>query len=386
VLIIGKNREKSLRRDIGLLFFHFGTAAILGTIGYATIALAEPIPKKQTPPTITTTASLHAKEWIEQLDADQFGVRKRAQSELEAAGATVVDLVADAAASGSLERSTRAINILLAWSESADPDLRIKALEKIAMLDHRPRESAMARELIADAREQAALASIIALGGHPMEIGGLVRNGQRSLQVIIDSHWKGGPGSLALLTDVRRATVVSIYSLALDDTAVESLIAMPSLQILRLYGTKVSAPAMKKLRDNIADIDFRRGAAILGIKANGHTGIPRVSAIVAGGAAEKAELKVGDFITELNGELVTDFSALTQKISQFQPGESAELTIVRSLKTENLPEGKTDRVMKKIVTFQQWNIESTVGGIRSGRANRVRKIVPKRRKIDFDRR
>ena len=98
--------------------------------------------------------------------------------------------------------------------------------------------------------------------------------------------------------------------------------------------------------------------------------------MVRGGAAERAGLERGDEITEINGEKMADFGALTDRIALFQPGDTAELTLLRR--------GKT---MKKRVTFDRWSIKnSRVGPARRTGGLPANQFVPQPRIPSIDRR
>jgi serine protease Do len=67
-------------------------------------------------------------------------------------------------------------------------------------------------------------------------------------------------------------------------------------------------------------------AANLGLK---QTGGVIVSSVAPGSAAERAGLKQGDVIESLNGQKVTDFNTLRNRVADAGPGATAELVIVR---------------------------------------------------------
>ena len=54
-----------------------------------------------------------------------------------------------------------------------------------------------------------------------------------------------------------------------------------------------------------------------------------VTSIVEGGGAEKAGLKLYDFITAVNGQRVTTRRELTTLLDTFKPGDTVTLTVVR---------------------------------------------------------
>src|SRR5579884_2997020 len=62
-----------------------------------------------------------------------------------------------------------------------------------------------------------------------------------------------------------------------------------------------------------------------------------VSQVEDGSPAAKAGLKVGDVITELDGQKVTDASELQMQISEKEPGTKIELGVLRNGKSETIP-------------------------------------------------
>ena len=70
------------------------------------------------------------------------------------------------------------------------------------------------------------------------------------------------------------------------------------------------------------DIKYRRGAVVTRIEADS--------------AADRAGLKVGDIVTEVNGKPVRDASTLRNSIGLLRVGQEVELKVLREGKTKNL--------------------------------------------------
>ena len=303
-------------------------------------------------PVVSAEESLERKvaAWVVELDDDLYATRHSAQQRLEQTGLPALMAVAEEARTGSLESSTRALNIMLAWSESPDHQLQIATLEQLVTLPNRPIEAGLATELLADAREQAALKAITDLGGK-YALDQQVRSvfNQRTLQVTIDSHWKGDYEGLKHLTAVRSATTISFHSAPIDDRVVEYLVDLPTVLRLEFYGTPrlISAEAEERLLKQLPqvreDLLVIRSGAQLGIQGSGTDPGPVKIAKVVGGAARNAGLQNGDAISELNGEKIKDFEHLTTLISEYRPGDSVELTILRDRK-----------LLQKRVVFDRW--------------------------------
>ncbi len=278
-------------------------------------------------------------QWIVELDDDHFDTRQRAQQALETAGRSALGPVAELAKNGSLESSTRAINILLHWSEAEEQPLRLSSLENLAKLPNRPRESAMATRLLAEARESKALEELAKLGARYS--GDTPIQGVGSLQIVFGPEWKGGNEGLKHLADLSRVATISLHSAPLEDSVLDRLAELPSLRRVELYGTPLSPEAIQKFNTQKprVEVDVRLGA-VLGVRGDFQGSIRQVE---PGSAAEKAGLRPNDRITEFNGERMPDFKTLTQRIAKHHPGDSATLTIVRKNQPQQVK-----------VTFGDW--------------------------------
>jgi len=320
-------------------------------------------------------------EWIVQLDDDLYSVRKSAQQGLESAGQQALEAIAKEAQSGSLESSTRALNVMLAWTESKDHELQIAALEKLVSLPNRPIESGLAAELLADAYEQHALKSLVALGGR-FEADLQVRAAPvitrlPNLHLIVDSKWKGELDGLKHLAAVHRATTISFYFAPLDDGVLEYLTNLPNVLRIEFYGTPISEAVAEQLRKQLpqATIVVTQGA-LLGIHGDpARQGSVVILQASEGFAAAKAGLRKGDTITEFQGEKLKDFHDLTTRIGKFKPGETVELTILRN-----------GELMKKQVTFDRWGKQLSGKTGEAGRTFPNRQVLPAPRRITLERR
>ncbi len=370
------------RRWLGLL--------VCGVMLYSQGATAHAEEPAPAPVAKTPASPEQIARWTEELDDNRFDTRENAQLELEHAGAVALDEVAQAAHTGSLESSTRALNILLTWAESRDHELRIAALERIMKLSQRPTEAQLAGEILADAREEAALAKIVELGGQytaDPQLGAVILNvgGRpvRSVQIVIGSHWKGGVEGLKHLHEVRRVTTLSLHSAPLGDEIVPALVDLPQLRRIELYGMKqLSSSAIQTLREKLPafpqmDLAVRSGAQ-LGIQGS-RAGFAQVEGVIEGSAAQRAGLKQGDVITALDGEKIENFTALTDRIATFEPGDSVVLNITRPDQARN----RTGEIEVK-VTFDKWgeNLKSPTFVQQVGRPIQGQAVPQKTIRID----
>jgi len=283
---------------------------------------------------------------IRQLDDDEYAVRQSAQRQLTKIGGPALELTAQVAASGSLESSTRAVNVLWKWADSTENPLNQQALEKIAALANRPVEAADAQRRLAVLREATAIQAIVELGGR-VDLDrsfGMVGGDGAPLQVIVGKDWKGGVDGLKHIADVRRATTVSLWSAPLGDEALPKLEELGNVRRLELYGLAMTPELVEKAREKLPNTILEvRGPARLGIR-----GIDAIE-IVPNSPAARAGLVVHDRIIEFNGKPINtgkpieDFNALTTEISKCKAGDTVDVKFVRGTETRDAK-----------VTFDAW--------------------------------
>ncbi len=321
------------------------------------------------PDTLTQKPNLFNRQWIRDLDANQYVIREQAQRHLTEAGIQSLAAVTQTARQGSLESSTRALNILLAWSDSTDAQLRIAALERIATLANRPKESSIASGLLSDAREQVALQAIAQLGGYYLRDRQI--HGINNLQIVIGKNWQGGIDGLEHLAHIPRATTISFYSPPLPDDALDDLSRLPQILRIELYGTDFSPQAVKKIKESVSSrnvkIDERDGA-LLGIRGN-----VAVTEVERDSAAFRAGIQPGDRITRIDEHDVANFEELTARIAKHKPGDTVTLTVLRN-----------KEITTKKVTFGHWGeLAPNKRPIKEGRKNaKNTPLMPKKTYIE----
>ena len=261
--------------------------------------------------------------WISQLDDDRFDTRQRAQSLLEQARPAPLEAVVNAAQRGSLESTTRALNILLDWSESKDKSLRQETLERLANLKHRPREAAMASRLLAEERERVALQELVRLGAH-------ISEGIANRDITLDKRWKGTDDDLVHLGNVQRVTILRIYGTTVSDSGLKHLAQLREIRQLELFGTQATPAGIEKLKSQLPPGSVRlNSGALLGVRGS-QDGTATITEVVPGSAADKAGILANDHVTELNGKPVSDFNELVTRIGEHKAGETAAIKLVRN--------------------------------------------------------
>jgi hypothetical protein len=277
-------------------------------------------------------------DWISQLNDDRYLVREQATRQLLDAGAAALDPLQVAADADRPEPADRSVWILRRLTNSKDQGLKRQALEHLANIKKRPQVAAAARETLNELEHQEAIEAIEQLGGRYVErdfiqlqAGGFGHAGQLDL----DERWHGGDAGLVHLRHLNGMRVIRIAGT--DISAAALLNELPhceTLQIVWLYGTKLTSDDVAKLRKLLPaqiEIDYRKGA-LLGVKstmADG-SGPAIVKEVTSDSAAAVAGIQAGDIIQKFNGEALDSFKALTQKIGDHYPGDEVTLSIVRN--------------------------------------------------------
>jgi hypothetical protein len=325
------------------------------------------------PPQVTSD---QVSQWVAELDSNLFDDRDRAQKSLAEAGEAAIDAVSRAAREGSLECSTRAVNILLGWSEADDHKLVLAALEKLATMENHPKQATLAKGLLADVRENIALEALEKNGATyqisvmPNGAGGWGRQ-QKSVQIFIGSEWKGDAEALKQLENVPSTYMLCFHSPPFGDEALAVLEKLPRLYRVEIYGAKTMSPeaieeAKSKL-PNIQEFDVRSGA-FLGVQGD-RSQQAEVLGVEPGSAAEAAGIKEKDIIAKLDGQEIKDFNKLTTLIAQHEPGDTVTISVIRA-RANALPEE-----LDLKVTFAQWG-KGGAGTRRGLNGSPIRNVTP----------
>jgi serine protease Do len=129
--------------------------------------------------------------------------------------------------------------------------------------------------------------------------------------------------------------------------------AMPANTVADVYNDLIS-PSHKVVRGSIG-IQFRQGLSSAVNRVYGFKNGVLVQEIVAGGPADKAGLKAGDIITEIDGRSVKDGDDLVNDIASRHPGSSVRLGFLRDGKQSDttVTIGDRDKVFADLGNAQQ---------------------------------
>ena len=346
------------------------------------------------PPVAAQESSAEAIQgWIGQLGAEQFADRESASRSLAAAGPAALGPLAEAARGGDLEVASRAIDVIRGYLDPpagagagegagkgegtgedtgeqpagdapVEPSLESSfrdvslALEAERLLETLaegppgpvPQIAATALEFHQLGMHEAAQDRLQALGAKINDNYLSMASGKRGLEAVIDTRWKGSPEDLRLLPRLRNLRHVGIHGLKIDAQTLALLGRLRSLENIQLYGTGVSDEAVAALAARFpnAEIDVRKGGK-LGVGGQRIVGPCQITQVVAGSAADRAGLQIGDVVLSMDGVAVKNFEGLTEYVGRHGPGESIEVEIERAVA------GKVPQRFTATVTLDGWD-------------------------------
>ena len=330
-------------------------------------------------------------ELVAGLDADEFLARERAMDALIAAGEPAIEPVAEAALGSSPEVSLRGVRILeeLAMSEDvALGDLAVQSLDNISTSGNSVAANAalVTLESLAQQREERAIRELERLGAvvsrSQIQVNLQIIN--QIVNIEIGDNWQGEPDDLRHLrwlvqtrmitlahpdvTDehlsyvgrmtglqvlkINRASIsgegfaqlehlnnlrqLEVLYAPLGDDSIDLILDLPNVQYVRMIGNDFSREGADRLRDNLRalTIDIRRGA-FLGVSCTTLEGQCNISSVEPNSAAQRAGLQAGDRVISIDEEPVPDSPTLTLIVSQYGPGEKAEIVVVRNGEEQN---------------------------------------------------
>jgi len=289
---------------------------------------------------------------IEQLGAEHFAQREAASKSLASAGRAALGPLGAAIGRDDLEVASRAIEIVCGFLGSEDDALASEAEKLLETIAEGP-QSAVAR--LADGAldfhhrgmTQATREKLEALGAVISE--GMFLSGNRGLQVILNTRWRGTPEDLRLLSRLRGVRLVGAFGVPLDAAAVAALGRLHGVEAMQLYGTGISDELLAALAAKLpnARIDIRKGGK-LGVAGQPMIGPCVITHVQEGSAAAQAGLQIGDVVLSIDGTAVANFEALTTEVGRHGPGDTITLEIDRTVP------GEPAKRFKSAVVLDGW--------------------------------
>ena len=365
-----------------------GTLARLAVSAGLLAGIAGPLPAADGGPAAMSAEGI--REWIGQLGADQFAQREAASRRLAAAGPAALPALAEAARGSDLEVASRAIDIIRghldpsqgglepaadsatgtaggrdvagdrgegggegSQSDRADSLAAVEAerlLETLAEGEPGPvaQLAATCLEFHQLGMHEAARERLEALGAKINDQ--FLTKGRPGLEVLIDTRWKGATDDLRLLPKIRNLRTVGLHGVKIDPGALATLGRLRGVDMFQFYGTGVTDDDVAALaaRFPAADIDVRKGGK-LGVGGQRMIGPCQITQVVAGSAADRAGIQVGDVVLSMDGQAVKSFEGLTDVVGRHGPGDSIEVEIERGVA------GRVPQRFTCTVTLDGWD-------------------------------
>lgn len=133
---------------------------------------------------------------------------------------------------------------------------------------------------------------------------------------------------LLSLFDGRELEHLELLYSNVDDEAVDTIVDLPLVGSLRIFGSKISAQGVARIKTELdgLDIYFGRGG-FLGVKTNQNN--LRVSSVVSNSGADKGGIQPQDVITYVNDKPIKNFPQLREELANFAPGEKVTVVVER---------------------------------------------------------
>ena len=286
--------------------------------------------------------------WVRELDSPKFAIRQSATKSLESANGAAVEVLKAAASTGSPEVASRAVDILGRIAVCGDDTAEMTAVAALDELVSAKQAKALnqataALDSFRHLRQNDAIEKLREMGAQVNVIHSPL--GIESVQVTVDTQWKGGDEGLAWLRRLPDLEGISLRQSEISDAAIDHLRTLKNLKNLQIYGTQITDTGALALQAALPAANFeRRNGALLGIGGpiSGTTGCS-VSTVLEESAAAAADIRVGDVVVQVDGTKIESFQELQDLIGKRRPGEKVVMEIFRE-----------ERLVTKEVILGKW--------------------------------
>jgi hypothetical protein len=275
-------------------------------------------------------------ELVTQLDSNRYREREEATQALVEAGDGALDPLLAAANGDRPEAADRAVWVLRKLGDSPDRDFALAALDRLVQVKERPTVVADARQIQSRLRIAVCQEKLVRLGAQltmieaPTTDLGMVP----AVRVQLDDQWRGTVDDLTCLLALDQQNHFRLVGAGVDDEVVALFESKQGLRLLQIFTSRVTPAAVDSLKERqpLAVI-YIRNRALLGIQGDSQANGVVVRVAQDNYGAAQAGIVVGDVVTKIDGKPLQDFDRLTAIISQHQPGDVVEVTILRGEET-----------------------------------------------------
>lgn len=269
---------------------------------------------------------------VRQLDSNRYLEREQATLALVEAGNTALDPLLAAANSQRPEAADRAVWVLRKLSNSSDRGAALAALDRLVQVKDRPAVVEEALQIQGRLRFAVCQEDLAKLGGQltvtdiPMTDVGMVS----AIRLQLGEDWRGTVDDLKCLLALDQQHFFRLIGPKVDDDVVRLFESKKNLRYLQVFMSRVTPAAADALKASQPKaVIYIRNRALLGISGDSQPNGVRVLEAQEMFGAAKAGIVAGDIVTTIDGKTLKDFDRLTAIISQHQPGDVIEVTILR---------------------------------------------------------
>ena len=168
---------------------------------------------------------------------------------------------------------------------------------------------------------------ILALVAQMPEVKKILLRGKYIRPGVYETKLK--PADLLILNQLEEIKHFEIRYMSIDDSFVSAICQLPITETLRLFGTAITERGKNEIAQKLDDVSIYRGnGGFLGIGSQVLRPVV-VNTVQPNSAAQKAGIREGDTITEIQGESIRDFAGLRETIAKYSPNEMLLIKLQR---------------------------------------------------------
>jgi hypothetical protein len=273
---------------------------------------------------------------VEQLDSNRYQEREQATQSLVEAGSAALDPLLAAANGDRPEAADRAVWVLRKLSSSTDRDFALAALDRLVQVKERPAVVADALQTQSKLRLAVCQEQLAKLGAQVsiIEVPMIDIGAVPAVRVQLGDEWRGTVDDLKCLLTLDQQHYFRLIGPRVNDEILKLFESKNDLRLLQVFMSRVTPAAADSLKERQPKaVIYIRNRALLGIQGDSQANGVRVIQAQDPYGAAKAGIVVGDVVTKIDGKPLKDFDRLTAIISQHQPGDVVEVTILRGTET-----------------------------------------------------
>jgi PDZ domain len=273
---------------------------------------------------------------IRQLDSNRYLERERATQALVGAGLSALDPLLAAANGDRPEAADRAVWVLRKLGSSPERDFALAALDRLVQVKNRPAVVSEAQQAQNRLRFAVCQEQLAKLGGQLTMVDAVLSDSGivPTVRVELGDRWHGTVEDLKCLLALDQQHCFRLVGPAVGDEEMKLFETKDDLRLLQVFMSRVTPTAADSLKEHQPKaIVYIRNRALLGIQGDSQPNGVRVMQAQDNYGAAKAGILVGDVVTKIDGKPLQDFDRLTAVISQHQPGDVVEVTVLRGDET-----------------------------------------------------